>query len=77
MRYYIVYSFLIKCKTHSAMLLFVLIYSLYFLCLGGSVPAELGEMDGRNAAAATVGLVNGEKFCLIFCLKHINRNYFG
>ena len=27
---------------------------------GGSVPAELGEMDGRNAAAATVGLVNGE-----------------
>lgn len=27
--------------------------------LGGSVPAELGEMDGRNAAAATVGLVNG------------------
>ncbi|KAK3103726.1 hypothetical protein FSP39_021400 [Pinctada imbricata] len=27
--------------------------------LGGSIPAELGEMDGRNAAAATVGLVNG------------------
>ncbi|KAK3585979.1 hypothetical protein CHS0354_038533 [Potamilus streckersoni] len=27
--------------------------------LGGSVPAELGEMEGRNAAAATVGLVNG------------------
>ncbi|XP_053377158.1 uncharacterized protein LOC123529818 isoform X2 [Mercenaria mercenaria] len=27
--------------------------------LGGSVPAELGETDGRNAAAATVGLVNG------------------
>ncbi|XP_060562120.1 uncharacterized protein LOC132721762 isoform X2 [Ruditapes philippinarum] len=27
--------------------------------LGGSVPAELGEMDGRNVAAATVGLVNG------------------
>ena len=24
------------------------------------MPAELGEMDGRNAAAATVGLVNGE-----------------
>ena len=25
------------------------------------MPAELGEMDGRNAAAATVGLVNGKK----------------
>ena len=24
------------------------------------MPAELGEMDGRNAAAATVGLVNGK-----------------
>ena len=31
-----------------------------FKFTGGSVPAELGEMDGRNAAAATVGLVNGE-----------------
>lgn len=27
--------------------------------LGGSIPAELGEMDGKNAGAATVGLVNG------------------
>lgn len=27
--------------------------------LGGSIPNELGEMDGRNAAAAAVGLVNG------------------
>ncbi|XP_069101723.1 sugar phosphate exchanger 3-like [Argopecten irradians] len=27
--------------------------------LGGAVPAQLGEMDGRNAAAATIGLVNG------------------
>ena len=31
-----------------------------FKFTGGSVPAELGEMEGRNAAAATVGLVNGE-----------------
>ncbi|XP_052062468.1 uncharacterized protein LOC127702356 [Mytilus californianus] len=27
--------------------------------LGGAVPAELGEQDGKNAAASTVGLVNG------------------
>ncbi|XP_033746111.1 putative glycerol-3-phosphate transporter 5 isoform X1 [Pecten maximus] len=27
--------------------------------LGGAIPAQLGEMDGRNAAAATIGLVNG------------------
>ena len=27
--------------------------------LGGSIPSELGEMEGRNAAAAVVGLVNG------------------
>lgn len=27
--------------------------------LGGSLPAELGESDGRNAAAAVTGLVNG------------------
>lgn len=27
--------------------------------LGGSIPAEIGEQNGRNAAAATVGLVNG------------------
>jgi hypothetical protein len=33
---------------------------------GGSVPAELGEMDGRNVAAATVGLVNGKY--LLLCL---------
>jgi hypothetical protein len=26
---------------------------------GGAVPAELGEQDGKNAAASTVGLVNG------------------
>lgn len=29
----------------------------YFI--GGAVPAELGEQDGKNAAASTVGLVNG------------------
>jgi hypothetical protein len=34
---------------------------------GGSVPAELGEMDGRNVAAATVGLVNGKY--LLLCLS--------
>ena len=28
------------------------------------MPAELGEMDGRNAAAATVGLVNGKNLFL-------------
>lgn len=28
--------------------------------VGGSIPNELGEMDGRNAAAAAVGLVNGQ-----------------
>ena len=39
--------------------------------LGGSVPAELGEMDGRNAAAATVGLVNGELFMSFYiCIAH-------
>ena len=27
--------------------------------IGGAVPAELGEQDGKNAAASTVGLVNG------------------
>ncbi|KAH3820537.1 uncharacterized protein LOC127832346 [Dreissena polymorpha] len=27
--------------------------------LGGSIPAELGDADGRNAAAAAVGIVNG------------------
>ena len=32
----------------------------YFIIIGGSVPAELGEMDGKNAGAATVGLVNGK-----------------
>ena len=30
------------------------------LLSGGSIPNELGEMDGRNAAAAAVGLVNGQ-----------------
>lgn len=27
--------------------------------LGGAIPAELGEQDGKNAAASAVGLVNG------------------
>ena len=26
---------------------------------GGSFPTELGEMDGRNAASAIIGFVNG------------------
>lgn len=46
-------------------------FNAFFLCskvvdfsecmffVGGSIPNELGEMDGRNAAAAAVGLVNG------------------
>ncbi|KAL5013407.1 hypothetical protein ScPMuIL_007677 [Solemya velum] len=29
------------------------------IILSGSVPAEIGDMDGRNAAAAVVGIVNG------------------
>ena len=32
---------------------------IYVYPSGGSIPAELGEMDGKNAAAAAVGLVNG------------------
>lgn len=47
-------------------------FNAFFLCskvvdfsecmffVGGSIPNELGEMDGRNAAAAAVGLVNGQ-----------------
>lgn len=47
-------------------------FNTFFLCskvvdfsecmffVGGSIPNELGEMDGRNAAAAAVGLVNGQ-----------------
>ena len=33
----------------------------FFCPSGGSVPAEIGETDGRNSAAATVGLVNGKQ----------------
>ena len=29
------------------------------IILCGSFPAELGEMDGRNAASAVIGFVNG------------------
>ena len=29
------------------------------LCLGSSVPIEIGEMDGRNAGSAVIGFVNG------------------
>ena len=32
----------------------------------GLVPTELGEKDGRNAAAAVTGLVNGMQFILTF-----------
>ena len=34
----------------------------------GLVPTELGEKDGRNAAAAVTGLVNGMQ--LILTLNH-------
>jgi hypothetical protein len=30
------------------------------ILLCGSFPTELGEMDGRNAAAAIIGFVNGK-----------------
>jgi hypothetical protein len=29
------------------------------IILCGSFPSELGEMDGRNAASAIIGFVNG------------------
>lgn len=36
---------------------------------GGSIPADLGEKYGQNAAAATVGLVNGETIVMITVLS--------
>lgn len=36
-----------------------------YLIIGGAIPAELGEQDGKNAAAAAVGLVNGKVFYIL------------
>lgn len=39
--------------------LFCFLRDNFFRILGGSVPTEIGEMDGRNAASAVIGFVNG------------------
>ena len=33
---------------------------------GGAIPAEIAKLEGKNAAGATIGFVNGEFLALIF-----------
>ena len=35
-------------------------------CLtGGAIPAEIAKLEGKNAAGATIGFVNGEFLTLV------------